>query len=272
MEWRRAAARDPLTPSTILEELFDFEDCRIWLSQNPSSSTQLLQKLGRIDSFSYLDSTNWRMAVANVLRHRNTSKATIMDILKWTDGFLNVKRPDDYHPDEILSDLETYFESSAAQNLNTPVEVLKKFEKSKNQTTITWLLGNPNLPKDLIQKYVDIVLKTFEHEDLHKYSLIAANRSLTYDQIVNLSNHPKFYIRESIARNLTTPVAILLKLINDPESQVQYGVIFNPNTPIQLLKQRLNMDNLEIIKSGEANPSRYKEAINLAIGKHPDRT
>jgi hypothetical protein len=71
---------------------------------------------------------------------------------------------------------------------------------------------------------------------------------------------------------LSTPLSILLKLINDPESQVQYGTIFNPNIPLDVLKKRLDLTNLEIIKLGESNPNRYKEAINLAISRHPDVT
>jgi len=271
MDWRRAAAKDPTTPTNILEDLFKYQDCRIWLSTNPSSPERLMKKLGTKDAFSYCDSTNWRIAVANVLRHKNTSTSTILNIFKWTDGFLNVRRPDDYHPDEIVR-YDTYFQSSAVNNLNTPVNFLEKFEKIGDQYTLFWLLGNPNLPKPLIQKYVEIALSLFEHEELHKYSQIATNRSLTWEQIEKLSQHPKFYIRENIARNLSTPVSILLKLINDPESQVQYGTIFNPNIPLDVLKQRLDLTNLEIIKLGESNPSRFKEAVNLAISRHPDIT
>lgn len=271
MVWRRSAARDPTTPAKILEDLFEYEDCRIWLSKNPSSPERLMKKLGTKDAFSYCDSMNWRLAVANVLSHKNTSRSTILNILKWTDGFLNVRRPDDYHPGEIIR-FDTYFEPSAASNSNTPVEYLAKFEKTGDENTLFWLLGNPNLPKPLIQKYVEIALPLFEHEQLHKYSQIANNRSLTWDQIEKLSQHPKFYIRESIARNLSTPISILIKLINDPESQVQYGAIFNPYLPLDVLKKRLDLTNLEIIKLGEPNPSRYKEAVNLAISRHPDIT
>jgi hypothetical protein len=270
MEWAYAAAKDPYTPTKILEEIYGFENCRLWLSQNPSCSAKLLEKLGKKEAFEHLDPTNWRMAVANVLRHKNTSTKTIIEILKWTDGFLNVKRPDD-EPEWISDRLDTYFESSAASNFNTPVEWLKKFEKSSDETTIFWLLGNPNLPKDLIQKYVDMVLKTFEHEDLHKYSGVSTNTSLTFLQIEKLSQHPKYYIRENIGRNLSTPESILIKLLSDPETQVQYGVIFNPHTPFKLLKQRYLLANSDLLKLGINEPGRYRESIKLAASRHQDQ-
>ena len=270
LEWARAAAKNTSTPTKILEELYNFENCRLWLSQNPSCSVKLIDKLGKKEAFQHLDSSNWRMAVANVLSHKNASTKTIIEILKWTDGFLNKKRPDDDVPDGISSSLDTYFESPAAQNLNTPVEWLKKFEKSSNETTIFWLLGNPNLPKNLIDKYVEIVLKIFEHKELHKYSQISTNTSLTFLQIEKLAQHPQFYIRENIGRNLSTPVSILIKLLSDSEVQVQYGVIFNPHTPLKELEQKLLLSNFDLIKLGVENPSRYIEAIKLAISRHPD--
>jgi hypothetical protein len=266
MDWRFDAAKNPFTPAKILEELFAFEDCRLWLSQNPSSSKQLMAKLGKKSSFEHLDATNWRMAVAHVLSHPNTDTKTILEILKWTSGFLNQPFPDE-EPDWIPENLDTYFESSAVSNENTPVDLLIKFEKSSNETTIYYLLRNPNLPKNLIQKYVDIVLETTEHEALHKYSRIAENPSLTVSQIEKLATHPKFYIRDSIARNLSTPISVLLLLKDDQDSQVQYGVIFNPNTPIEVLHQKASMDHHEIRKIGVENPSWYKEAVQLALSR-----
>lgn len=270
LEWTQDAAKDPSTPTNILEELYNFEFCRFRLSENPSCSAKLIDKLGKKEAFQHLDSTSWRMAVANVLSHKNAPAKTIVEILKWTDGFLNKRRPDDDMPDEIASRLDTYFEAPAAHNLNTPVEWLKKFEKSNNQTTIFWLLGNPNLPKDLIDKYVEIALNIFEHNELHKYSQVSTNTSLTFLQIEKLSQHPQYYIRENIGRNLSTPVSILIKLLSDSEVLVHYGVIFNPNTPLKELEQKLLLSNLDLLKLGIENPSRYIEAIKLAISRHPD--
>jgi hypothetical protein len=266
MEWRFSAAKNPLTPAEILEGLFVYEDCRFWLSQNPSSPKKLMAMLGEKEAFEHLDAINWRQAVAYVLSHPNTDSKTILKILEWTNGFLNQPLKDE-DPDWIPEDLETYFISSAALNENAPVELLIKFEKSSNENNIFYLLRNPNLPMDLIQKYVDIALRTTDHEILHNYSEIARNRSLTASQIEKLSKHPKFYIRDSIARNLSTPISVLLFLKDDESPQVQYGVIFNPNTPIEVLHQKASMDDSEIRNLGVENPSGFRGAVRLALSR-----
>jgi hypothetical protein len=266
MEWRFGAAKNPLTPTEILEGLFVFEDCRLWLSQNPSSSKKLMAMLGKKEAFEHLDATNWRHAVAYVLSHPNTDSKTILKVLEWTNGFLNQPLKDE-DPDWIPEDLETYFESSAVSNENTPVELLIKFEKSSNENNIFYLLQNSNLPKDLIEKYVNIALATTDHEILHHYSGIAENRSLTVSQIEKLAKHPKFYIRDRIARNPSTPVSVLLFLKDDENFLVQYGVIFNPHTPIEVLHQKASMDDSEIRNLGVENPSGYKGAVRLALSR-----
>lgn len=269
MEWRFGAAKDPATPTQILESLYEFEDCRLWLSQNQSAPKSLLDKLGEKEAFQHLDPTNWRMAIANVLSNPNTSTETILKIMQWTKGFLDKPLPNE-RADWIPPRLESYFEPSIAGNLNTPVEVLIQLEKSKDETTIFYLLKNPNLPKELIAKYVEIVKNLTEHDQLHKYSRIAENTSLTIEQINQLSNHPVFYIRDHIGRNPTTPLQILLKLQNDKDSQVRYAVIFNPNLPLSVLTEKLNYEDSNIYKLGFDSPSRFRESVKLAISRHPD--
>jgi hypothetical protein len=270
MEWRFSAAKDPNTPVKILESLYEFEDCRLWLSQNPSSPKSLLKKLGEKEAFQHLDPTNWRMAIANVLSNENTSTETIVKIMNWTKGFLDKPLPNE-RLDWVPPRVESYFEPSIAGNINTPVEILIELEKSTDETTIFYLLKNPKLPRELIAKYVEIVMELTEHEQLHKYSRISENTSLTEDQIVQLSKHPIFYIRDHIARNPRTPVSILMKLQNDEDSQVRYAVIFNPNFPITALQEKLNLRDSDIYEMKFDSPTRFRDAIKLAISRHPNR-
>jgi hypothetical protein len=190
--------------------------------------------------------------------------------MKWTEGFLNRPLPNERH-DWIPPRVESYFEPSIAGNLNTPVSVLVELEKSQDDTTIFYLLANPNLPKELISKYVETVNGLTEHDILHKYSRISENTSLNEKQISQLSDHPVFYIRDRIGRNASTPVKILNKLIEDKDSSVRFAVIFNPNFPIENLREMLNLENSDIYKLGFDSPSRFKESVNLAISRHPKR-
>jgi len=178
MEWRFAAAKDPSTPPSMLASLYDFPDCRLLLADNHSTPTETLEKLSQIDAFEHLDPTNRRMAVASVLSNPNTSSAAITRILDWTEGFLNVVMPGE-EPSHESSRLQNYFFPSAAKNPNTPLKFLKKFAESGDATTISWLLPNPRLARDLIASFVAKVLETTEHKHLHAISTVAQNPNLT---------------------------------------------------------------------------------------------
>jgi hypothetical protein len=189
MEWRFAAAKDPTTPISMLESLFEYKDCRLHLSDNPSTPEGLLAKLGEEDAFSHLSPLNRRMAVANVLSHKNCSAKTIANILTWTEGKLNVLQEGESE-ETSPTRLKDYFYSSAASNPNTPTKYLIQFANSDDETTIFWLLPNPNLPAEVIAPFVEKVLQTVEHEHLHSISTVAQNPSLSQRQIELLSKHP----------------------------------------------------------------------------------
>ena len=132
----------------------------------------------------------------------------------------------------------------AASNPNTPISYLRDFSKSKDETTIFWLGENPSLPKDVINVFVDNLLSSSEHEKCHPWGQIANNVSLDVDSIELLSRHELYWVREKIARNLSTPEEILMELANDDEVLVISDLIWNPNfttSGFQYLINRVTM-------------------------------
>ena len=271
MDWRYGAARDPNTPPSILASLYEFPDCRLLLSENKSTPTEILEKLSEKDAFEDLDPTNRRMAVAKVLSNPNTSGTAITRILIWTDGFLNVTMPGE-DPSHAPSRLQTYFYASAAQNPNTPVKYLKRFAESEDSTTIFWLLPNPNLPREIIANFVAQVLVTFEHEQLHSISTVAQNPRLLESEIISLSKHPIGYIRDAISRNKSTPPFVLMGLISDEDFMTRIGCINNQNLPLEGLEHYSKLTKSELRALGHQWVDDYLDGIRTCILRNPNST
>lgn len=268
MEWRYAAARDPSTPPSMLASLFDFQDCRLLLADNQSTPTETLEKLSEKDALGHLDPTNRRMAVASVLSNPNTSSSAITRILTWTEGFLNVVMPGE-EPSHAPSRLQDYFYPSAAKNPNTPLKFLKKFAESDDTTTIFWLLPNPRLPREVIANFVAKVLETTDHEHLHTISTVAQNPSLTESEIVSLSQHPTWYVRDAIARNKSTPSHVLMSLIKDPDFMTRIGCLWNENLPLEGLEYFASQTKAELRALGHNWLDDYIAGVRKCVLKNP---
>jgi len=268
MEWRYAAARDASTPPAMLVGLYDFADCRLLLAENVSTPTEILEKLSEENAFTHLDPTNRRMAIASVLSNRNTSSTAISRILTWTEGVLNVVTPGE-NSSHAPSRLKDYFYPSAAGNPNTPVKYLKKFAESDDTTTIFWLLPNPKLPREIIAKFVDEVLTTFEHEELHSFSTVAQNPNLIESEMVSLSRHPMGYVRDAIARNKSTPAKILMGLINDEYFMTRIGCVWNENLPLEGLEYFANQTRAELRALGHNWIDDYLDGVRKCVLKNP---
>lgn len=271
MNWRYGAASDPSTPTSMLEGLYEFADCRIHLSENISTPPAILELLGEENAFAHLGPMNRRMAVANVLRNPNTPTSTITKILTWTEGKLNV-----YHPEENpMHDnprLKDYFYSSAGGNPNTPVEFLRKLADSDDSTVIFWLLRNPSLPRDVIERFVSKVLVTFDHEHLHSISTVAQNPTLIESEILSLSKHPMGYVRDAIARNKSTPGKILMTFLHDEYFMTRIGTVWNDNLPLEGLMYFANQTRAELRALGHNWVDDYLKGVRDAVMKNPNAT
>jgi hypothetical protein len=271
MNWRYGAASDPTTPASILTELYEFPDCRLHLSDNKSTPPAILELLGQENAFSHLDTMNRRIAVANVLRNPNTPTSTIKNILTWTEGRLNVYQPEE-NPIHDNPRLKDYFYSAAAGNVNTPVDYLRKLADSDDSTTIFWLLPNPNLPRDVIARFVAKVLITFDHEHLHSISTVAQNPSLIESEILSLSKHPMGYVRDAIARNKSTSGKILMTFLHDEYFMTRIGAVWNENLPLEGLNFFANQTRAELRALGHNWVDDYLKGVRDAVLKSPHAT
>ncbi len=264
MEWRHSAAASPDTPPAILRSIYEFLDCRIHLSNNPSTPTDILELLSHEESLAHLDSGNRRIAVANVLRHLNSSPSAISRILEWTEGVLNVLREDE-DSKFVSTRIKDYFYPSAASNPNTPVKYLEIFAESNEEITLFWLLPNPKLPAKLISIFIAKLLAETNSEKIFTYSLVAQNPSLTAEQIKRLSMYPSRMVKEAIARNPSTSGEILMSLIQDPDSMVRIGCLWNMNLPLKGLQYYANQTKAELRKLGMSWIDTYLEGVRKCV-------
>lgn len=250
MEWRYSAAKDPATPAAMLMSLLDFKDCRLHLSQNPSSPTALLEELSTKEAFEHLDPLNRRMAVANVLRHSNTSPEAISRILEWTEGYLN-KVFEGESPENVSNRLDSYFYPSAADNQNTPVKYLIKFIKSDDETTLSYVVKNPNLPQEFIDEFAELLVSQNGTDSPKLYDRVAENPNLAAKYFPALAKHSKWFVRDHIARNPSTPGEVLMGMLKDEDFMVRIGCLMNPNLPLEGLEYFANQTKQELRQLGQ---------------------
>jgi hypothetical protein len=271
MEWRFDAARDPATPQGMLLALVEYPDCRTLLSENKSTPAEVLERLSQEDAFQHLDPTNRRMAVANVLRHRNTPGTSIAHILEWTEGHLN-KLQDDENPMHAPSRLATYFYPSAAGNPNTPKKYLVKFEEMDDELTTIYLVENPSLPQTIIDKYAELLINSAGEDGVRLFDKVAQNPNLKLKHIEALSKHAKDFVRDHISRNPTTPALVLMEMIKDEYFMVRIGCLMNLNLPLEGIEYFATQTRNELRQLDHNWIDDYLQTVRRSVLRNPNST
>jgi hypothetical protein len=269
MDWKFGAASDPNTPSVILETLFEDRDCWLQLAENSNTPGHLLEKLSYESTHEENETASMTRIFGNLLKNPKTSSSAIVRVLDWVEEN-QIELSKGLHPMEAQA-LQRY-QTVAASNPSTPVLYLREFSKSKNETTIFWLGGNPSLPTDVIKVFVDNLLSSDEHEKCHPWGRIATNTSLEEDAIERLSRHKLYWIRESIARNTTTPERILMELARDEEVLVISGLIWNPNFPSSGFQYLIGRVTSIVRDPAAKEKDHWTTYLKNAVNKHKNAT
>lgn len=269
MNWKLAAAKDASTSPTILETLFVERDCWGLLAENPNTPTEVLDKLSLIHQSDETPYAAIGSIYGNLLKNKNLSPAQITRILKWI-GENELELSKNYHPLEPKALVK--FQSVAASNPNTPGRFLREFAKSDYETTLFWLGGNPSLPKDVMDLYVQNLMSSEEHSYCHKWGQIATNTSLSEMAIEKLSRHRLYWVRESIGRNPSTPIKLLMELADDHELLVVSGVIWNPNFPTEGFQHLIRRVTEIVNTPGAKEKDHWTTYLKNAINKHQNAT
>ncbi len=269
MGWKFEAAKDPKTPSEILDSLF--QDKALWslLAENPNTPVPHLEKMSRISTFEDNESEVMARVFGYLLKNPKTPSNAIVRILNWVEEN-QVELSKGLHPKEAQA-LQR-FQAVAASNPNTPIKHLREFSESDDETTIFWLGENPSLPKDVIKVFVDNLLSSNEHEKCHPWGQIANNLSLDLDAIERLSKHELYWVREKIARNTSTPERILMELANDREVLVISGLIWNPNFPTSGFDYLINRVTNIVRNPGAKEKDYWTTYLKNAINVHKNAT
>ena len=264
-----AAAKDSSTSPTILETLFAEKECWGLLAENPNTPTEVLEKLSLIHQFNDTPLDAISSIFGHLLKNSSSSPAQITRILEWVrENELELSK--DYHPLETKALAK--FQSVAASNPNTPIQFLRDFAKSDYETTLFWLGGNPSLPKDVINFYVQNLLSSEEHSHCHKWGQIATNTSLDATSIDKLSRHSLYWVRESIGRNTSTSIKLLMELADDHELLVVSGVIWNPNFPTEGFQHLIRRVTQIVNTPGAKEKDHWTTYLKNAINKHQNAT
>jgi hypothetical protein len=211
------------------------------------------------------------MAIANVLRHRNTSGPTIANILEWADEKLH-KLQDGENPMQAPSRLETYFYPSAAGNPNTPVKYLKKFAKMHDELTTVYLVENPSLPQAIIDEYAELLIASDGSDDEKIFDKVAQNPKLKEKHIRALATHPKFFVRDHIARNPSTPGDVLMSMIKDEDFMVRIGCLMNLNLPLEGIEYFAKQTRAELRALGHNWIDDYLQTVRRSVSRNPYAT
>lgn len=274
------AARNPLTPAHILEQLAKHPDesVRRVLVDNQNLPASIRLELARDPSLSV------RCELARKHPHRQTP-AQVLELLA-NDESEQVREyvaENSDTPAEVLVKLATdtsrQVKAKVSSNLNTPVEVLERLGLSEG----IFSPRNPNTPGSVLERAVS-QMPAKQLEDFLKYPVegsqmpagtlarlashsnnsvryrVAAHPNTPASTLEILSFHSDVYIVGAVAANPNTPPHILVRLTGHPDFTARYNVATNPNIPPPALEL------LALYSESEASaPSTSKDALKSVM-------
>lgn len=227
MSIRRAVAKNPNTPVTLLEKLAmdKEEEVRFQVANNPATPSTLLDRLAEDGD------RNVRGVVA---KNTNTHVAT----LKMLSEDAN---------DEVRRAL--------ALNPNTPAEVLEKLAGEKNLWRNIWsrieIMENPNISSSVFEQ----LIKNIGERDYDIVNRRCARAAAREGWLRKIAGSSEPYYRQVASENRNTPVVTLEKLAGDDDSEVRRNIAYNPNTPASALEKLAGDINMEIRWRVAKNPN-----------------
>ena len=216
---RSAVAKNPNTPTSVLEHLAKDEDrhVRSEVAKNPNTPTSVLELLAKDEDSSV------RCEVAE-----------------------NPKTPTPVL-EHLAKDEDSDVQSSVAQNPNTPISVLELLAKDESSSVRCEVAENPKSPTSVLELLA-------KDEDEYVRSNVAENPNTPTSVLKLLAKDEDERVRSEVAKNPKTPTSVLELLAKDEDSSVQCEVAENPKTPTPVL-ELLAKDGVYFLTSVAKNPN-----------------
>jgi hypothetical protein len=215
---RQAAAKDPQTPVTILEQLalYPIFTVRKEVATNPNASATALAKLiaDPEDDRGYL--------VREVADHHHASAAVLSQIFSdrtnWSTRYGDCA-------------LSHYLDPIIAHHRNTPVEILERLAEDGNSWARRVVAGNPNTPVEILEKLAKDGLdidRGYEGGCDEVRAALASNPHTSDAIFARLASDKCDSVRIAVAGSLYAPESVLASLTNDPHLHVLRVLRDNP--------------------------------------------
>lgn len=232
---RQAAAKDPQTPVTILEQLAEdpIFTVRAEVATNPHASAIVLAKLieDREDDGGYL--------VREVAAHHQTSARVLSQIFadrsNWAER---------YRSCTLWYDLDAII----AYHRNTPVEILARLAEDGDSRTRSVVAGNPNTPVEILTRLAEDGLEIDRgNEDGCDgvRAAVAHNPHTPAAIFARLARDKCDSVRIAVAGSLYAPESVLASLARDPQLRVLRVLQDNPVFQADLQAARNPATSLE---------------------------
>jgi hypothetical protein len=208
-----AVSKNLASTSEVLSILIDRPESSLMLeilqkniSEHPSTSTQLLEKLYE----------NGDLYVkAAVIGHVNCPKLLI---------------------NKAVLDENILIQRQLAANESLNHDVIARLSLHHDRSVRCSVAANPSTSKDIIKSLL------LDADDVVKRA-IALRGDLSAHSIAYLMNDQDVWVRQRLARNPIVPHRVLDKLSEDVQAEVRRGVARNPKCPLKLLSKLAKDDN-----------------------------
>ncbi|MBU4311117.1 MAG: hypothetical protein KJ706_00145, partial [Candidatus Omnitrophica bacterium] len=231
LDWQKAFALDPGTPSFLVDALLLNPKLDVWgrlgVASNLNTSVEILSKLA-------LDfNLTVRMAVA-----ANSSTPLETLIL-------------------LASDESPHIRASVAENPKTPAEILTKLASDSHTLVKEAVAMNSSTPLEVLELFSSDIIDQIR-------MAVAANSSTPLETLILLASDESPRVRTSVAGNPKTPAEILTKLASDSHTLVKQFVAMNSSTPLEVL-ELFSSDIIDLIRMAVATNSSISPKILMIL-------
>lgn len=277
-------AKNPQTPTFILEKLIENNRSKYAVAENSNASANLLRKLATENNEELLrriannpsTPTDLLIELANrpveqtinnvksirkrVLNNSSFSILNSYQILSEQEekkeieqaNQILVKRTDSpYALARVLETGDQNIKISAATNPKTPIQVLEQLAKDQDETVRSVMAQNLNLPLNTLLELAEDSSVKVRLWLAYKYT---HSKIKTPVQLLEkLAKDESGQVRERVAEHPDTPEELLVQLANDSSIEVKRKLAANLNTPVTVLN-RLGLEENIVNKRNPNTP------------------
>ncbi|BAY26877.1 leucine rich repeat variant [Calothrix sp. NIES-2100] len=273
---RDKLARNPATPEYLLRRIADERKEYLWrkLAENPSTPTDLLMRFldEEVEKTVYSQETMFDIVIANpslaVLECYRLllGKEEAQEITNAHQ--LMARRVDSpYALAQVLEKGDQKARITAVQSNKTPISVLKKLAKDPDENVRKAVMGNSNLPLNMLIEFTQDVSDKVRLNLAYILRNRSTNRYRPQEVPVvlleRLARDENKDVRLAVAENLQCSQTLLEQLAQDASAEVRIKVAKNPNTPASVLEQLAQDANADVRFAVARNPNTPPDILEI---------